>query len=1273
MTLKSELLTFLSRIPSTETVSQRKALLAAVGFEQLGPRIIWGETAYAFFNELLELLRSEGQASLGSFLESLADQELNLVGWDDRQKLIEFSERVNALTPEAWRQQSWRIADVESLRNAPFILTQRDISTFTGRKTQLQQLEELLLKDGSSKICSIVGFSDAGGIGKSALACRFAKTNKDKFPDGIIGLRVDGKDINAVAREFAMICGEKLDAEDERDATTLMQEVFSHRRMLLIFDNAEDASIKKLCPGGTNCAVIVTTRRRNLSFSLDIDSARTIALPPLSEVDAIELLEKILGSDRVRDSLESSKRLVNLVGNLPLALQILGAALKEGFESIDDYTQALEEEKDELLEELQVEGDRDLNLKASLNLSLRHLSDSEVDFFSCLSICAAEGFIKQTAMAATDCKKNLKAGRYLRKLYNLSLLNYMDDGETRFVLHPLVRMYAEALAQERGMLFSAKERHANFFLDWLQSSELEDENAIANVAASLDDIILAAEWLQSRETETDQDKMKSYQFVLSLQPMFESYGYWYKAIALMEYFQVWAEQLQDWHAVVRYKMHEARYWSFADNLEQAEEVLIVAQNNLGKIDDLDARKRRQGKVLNVLAGVYQKQNRIEESIQVFKEQVLIDKETGNDRSLAIVYYRLGHLLMSEGVLEESKEYLEKGVSTAERLEDRSLFVQGLVSLGDWFQGQSEIEKAQEKWSQAVIFYRDLGHFKRAAGIAITRGGKMIQERALSEALKVLILVVDFHEEVESGSLASTLRRLSGDLYKQEAFEEALVATRAIIKLTRYTNLRECSIAYNRLGEILQSKGKIDQSEQAFKEEIEIARSRDDKTQVAIGLQSLIGLYLQEKREDEIQALVEEVIDIVNELGDCEASAITLSSLGGLLYKHKRLKQSLHAFLMSTSLQGYTKRSVLIVSLRALAGDLYRQKQNKEALQAVRAAISLCEGSNNQSQLSFLKNILGKILQSDGDFNGARQAFCEQIEIDRNYQDFKSEAVGLDFLGGLHRKVGNLEEAEKAFRAEAEVSKSIEDWKQREKALRSLVEVLLEQGKLRESIKVFEKRVSMAKKFNNLKGVAIYSFTFGSKLFKKKHFSESLNIFLFAVEFHKSFDSENLINSLRRLASTFQEQKSFRQGTCAACSAMKICLETEDKKNKKQFRATDRLLDNSLAGLGVEETANYCEEMLAKHPNHSGFLRLYEKARKDYSSVRTGIVLFVSRSRRDNYLWGKIRSNKGSQDIIFSERYIGSETALKLTKGTAVEVKVKESYSKLYAVQLTVIE
>lgn len=88
----------------------------------------------------------------------------------------------------------------------PFILPQVDNAKFTGRNEELRQIEDLLIKPGGEKICGIAGLAGTGGVGKSALACHFARLHKDDFPGGVIGLRVDGKDPDTIVREFARSC-----------------------------------------------------------------------------------------------------------------------------------------------------------------------------------------------------------------------------------------------------------------------------------------------------------------------------------------------------------------------------------------------------------------------------------------------------------------------------------------------------------------------------------------------------------------------------------------------------------------------------------------------------------------------------------------------------------------------------------------------------------------------------------------------------------------------------------------------------------------------------------------------------------------------------------------------------------------------------------------------------------------------------------------------------------------------------------------------------------
>jgi hypothetical protein len=314
----------------------------------------------------------------------------------DPPKRISLIPILDFTDPAHWKKQLQRLIDaindkvrLRPVITAPFVLPQSDEPhVFTGRDEQMTLLTDLLIKREAPKLCSIVGLAGTGGVGKSALACHFAEQHKDEFPDGVFGLRVDGKEIDTIAREFARLVGEEIDPEDSRNAATIMQEAFRHRRALLIFDNADDAAVKALRPGGDKCAVIITTRDRGLPIFLGVPESGQIDLPPLPEPDSQELLEKLLGRDRIAAELEAVERIISLVGGLPLALRIIGATLQlQKMRRLSDYAESLSAER-ERLKKLSIRGDSDLDVRASLSLSLKLLEDAEIDLLASVSVCA---------------------------------------------------------------------------------------------------------------------------------------------------------------------------------------------------------------------------------------------------------------------------------------------------------------------------------------------------------------------------------------------------------------------------------------------------------------------------------------------------------------------------------------------------------------------------------------------------------------------------------------------------------------------------------------------------------------------------------------------------------------------------------------------------------------------------------------------------------------------------------------------------------------------
>ncbi|NEO69310.1 tetratricopeptide repeat protein [Moorena sp. SIO3H5] len=1294
MTLKSELLTFLSGIPNTQTVRERQAFLATVGLDRLDRQIACDGIQRVFFNELLKQLCSEGQTSLVDFLRKIVESDW--IGQDDRQKCSTFADKIQTLTTEEWQREFRGSTDNNASSLRLFGLPQKDTPKFTGREDELRRLEEVLLsqEDHKGRIVVITG---TGGMGKSTLASHFATIHDQEFSEGVVTVRVNykdqdskkyvNKDLDSIAKEFASLINQRIEDEDYREPKQIMQTLFAPRDMLLIFDSAEEASIEDLLPEGNNCAVIVTTRNQALPSFLDVAEDQTIRLRSLPEKDALKLLGKMLDLELDEESKSNTKlaaqRITKIVGRLPLALRIVGAALRGQRDSLDDYAQALEEEKDKLLEELKTKDNENLDVETSLKFSLNFLSEDEKNCFACLSVCAAEGFTKETAIVTAGLQKNLQAQRKLRRIYNLSLLDYVDTGENRYVLHPLVRVYAMALAHERRLLATAQERHAKFFVESLKTKDLKDEKVVDEAAADLDDMLLAAEWLQKQEAETEQIKWENYEFVLQLQRSFEKHGYWNKAIALTKRFQSWAQQVGDWNAVVKYKMHQARNWSFAKEFEEAKKILKSAQSYLPKIEKLETRKEREAKVLNVLGGVYQKQGNLELAIETFNKQIDIDETIDNDRSRAITLNRLGRLLQEDDKLEEAEQAFEKGIKIAKAIKDQYQLANGRISLYKLHlqQGNIKIEEVKGRWRWAILIIQHSGELRRAATSAMTLGGELYKRGYLSEALKIFLIAADLHKSFNSDGLVSTLRDLAKALSNKKSFEEALEAINAAIKICLNTdnqkNHKKLATLYNIRGKILQEKGRqakgkaqgnLNEAQQAFEQQIKIAKDTNDQKQLAIGLPFLFKNKFKQEKEKEAFKILNEAIDLSDDINPKDYASM-LFRLADFLKESKKFIKSWEVFKLLENYHEHLESNTLIYSIRKLANKLYNQQNDEEALQATRLAINISIKTSNHKQLEEVIDI--HKLKNYYTENDIHKILSDSLDLADNLGNERGKAI-------IAISLGQYEEALQSTRSAINIYIKTSNHKELEEVMD--IHKLKKYYTENDIHEILSDSFDLADNLGNQLGEAMITNSFGqfeAHQEGEENFKRSQMYFRRSIQLCEELnDQPHLAKVHTAMGQALIDHGYFEKAVEALSKGFEI---DESLSNIRGLKIVTRNLIDALFSLEKgEEALAYCDRALEIAPNYLGFLQLRDQIQTAISKgihvrlIKIGRIRYI-RHNPDNSRSGRIAPDDGSSDITFNEKYIGSYSASQLTQGALVEVEVNERYGKLYAKQVRVIE
>ncbi|MGK7879612.1 MAG: tetratricopeptide repeat protein, partial [Crocosphaera sp.] len=1096
-----------------------------------------------------------------------------------------------------------------------------------------------------------------------------------------------------------------------------------------IFDNATVGDIKELRPGGKLCGVIVTTRNQNLPFSLDVPEKATVRLRSLPKKDALDLLRKILGDTRINSELAAAKQLAQLVGRLPLALQVVGANLRRKPCSLETFLESLQGQKNKLklVSRLRLRGDTDFDVEASLNLSLELLQPEEIDFFACLSVCAEEGFALETAIATAGCEDQWDAEEFLDRLCELSLLNYVETEENRFVLHPLIREYAKSLAEERELLTSAAKRHAEFFLEWLQSENFDDETVVTKVAKNLDDVIIATEWLQNNEAETKQRNMEDYQFVLQLQDVFEEYGYWDKAITLMRRFQSWAEEFDDWNLVVRYQMHEARYLSFSEDFEQAEDRLNVAKANLPKIADQKTRKRRESKVLNVLGGVFDKQNKRDEAIQTFREELLIDEELNNHRFIAIVCNRLGNLLISQDKLEEAQQAFERNIAIAQTLDDQSSVAIRLNCLGGVLEKQRKLEEAQKAFEQQIAIAQTLDDQSQ---LAITWNclGKVLQKKGeLEEAQQAFEQQIAIAQTLDDqSSLAIGWNCLGGLFEKQGKLEEAQQAFEQQIAIAQTLDDQlPLAIVLNCLGKVLQKQGKLEEAQQAFEQQIAIAQTLNDKSNRAIGFQYLAEV-LQKQEVEIIQNSFEKRIASSKETNNELALlgiAMSLQCFGKLLQQQGKLQKAQKAFEQEIAItKQLNNQSQLAIGWNRLGRVLHKQGKLKEAQNAFEQEIAIAKQLNNQSPVAIGWNHLGRVLHKQGKLKEAKHAFEDSIRIANTINNHFCLISSCTSLWKLLKQQVNLEEAQNIFQNNMVIVEILNNKPSKYASiLHSLA--ILEKSKrnfdqarqfLQQSQEIYEDK-------RNLINLAKVLTTLGTVLIKQKKWDEAENIlrqgYDLAVSLKDKQGEAIIANSLGQLKGNQKGQQNLKLAKMYFNKGIFLEKELNDKKgmakvhtamgevliihhdfenaveqlsqgfeideNFKNIRGLEIIIRDLTYALSKlrrqKEALEYCDRCLKIAPNNPNFISLYNKVktaidkRTELNLSKTGVVSFIKHNKKYNLHWGRIKPDDGSDNITFNENYIGLEVIYQLKKGTLVEVEFYERHGQYYATEIFIIE
>jgi CHAT domain-containing protein len=329
------------------------------------------------------------------------------------------------------------------LPRAPASQLPPDIADFTGRETQIAKLLRSVGSERQGDALAIAVITGQPGVGKSALAVHIAHALKESFPDAQLyaelgrrgGRRTEASD---VLRSFLEALGANSVPDDIDERKRLYRSLLARAHALVVLDNAEDAEqVRELLPGSATCAVVAT----GSSKLVELEGAELLELDIMTAPESIELLRRIVGSERVDAEADQAAAITRFCDRLPLALRISAAKLKgKPHWTLRKLAGLLADERGRL-DELRV-GDR--AVRATFQLSYQDLAEAEARAFRLTGLLSAPEMTANLVAAVLGCQAR-QAEALLERLVESHLLEAAAGAVYRF--HDLLRLFARERAE----------------------------------------------------------------------------------------------------------------------------------------------------------------------------------------------------------------------------------------------------------------------------------------------------------------------------------------------------------------------------------------------------------------------------------------------------------------------------------------------------------------------------------------------------------------------------------------------------------------------------------------------------------------------------------------------------------------------------------------------------------------------------------------------------------------------------------------------------------
>ncbi|MEE1739722.1 BTAD domain-containing putative transcriptional regulator [Streptomyces sp. BE147] len=687
------------------------------------------------------------------------------------------------------------------------------IADFTGRDDLLARLEAALEEATETPYAlRIVSITGRGGVGKSTLAVHLGHSLANRYPDGQMFAKLRGPSAQPILptrilERFLRSLGVRGSAMPSsiEERAELFRNLVADRRMLIVLDDAiDEEQVRWLLPGSSNCPVLITSRSRLAG----LEGTSSVQVDVFSTEQALQLLSRILGTERIHSELSSALHLIKLCGNLALALRIVAARLAaRPHWPLSKMVARLRDER-QRLDELTHGG---VGVRAGLAMAYQGLPADAQRLFRRLSMLEAAEFSSWVAAPLLDVAA-AEAEDTLEFLVDAQLVDVevVRGSRPRYRLHDLVRVYSqECLAQyestaERSAVLGRVLSTWLFLVEEAHRRAYGGDHTLIHGNAprlALDRSVIDRElgdplgWFEGERTclitavrqaaAAGLDEL-CWDLALTLVTLFEMYGYFDDWRTTHE-IALAATQRNDnrrGQAAMLYSLGTLHMFQY--RLDEARGRLGLAGELFRQVGDVHG----EALALRNLAFVDRVQGRLDEAMAGYEKALAMLSEVNDPTAEAHVLSNIAQIHLDRGLVAVGKRTMTAGLAAVERSGNRRVRAQILCRLGEAHLQIDEVAEAERVFARALETVRSVGdpvgECYALRGLAVVRSRRGSHGAAYEMLEQAMVIASRAHEHLAIGRIQLSLGEVAADRGSHERAKEHLASALDIFGRMRAT-------------------------------------------------------------------------------------------------------------------------------------------------------------------------------------------------------------------------------------------------------------------------------------------------------------------------------------------------------------------------------------------------------------------------------------------------------------------------------------------------------